>query len=76
MKTQKTTYVKGTDYALWLAEFRATNATPWEFNAVLGTSRWALCRKTARNLARYERCLTRKEYDEANREAIRRRTEN
>jgi hypothetical protein len=40
-----------------------------ELSAILG-NRWTVARKTPRNLARYERCITRKEYLEACKKAL------
>jgi hypothetical protein len=37
--------------------------------AILGKG-WAIARKTPRNLARYGRCITRREYEEAARQAV------
>jgi len=45
-----------------------------ELNEVLGPN-WAICRATPRNKAQYARCLTPKQYEAAEREALRRRAE-
>ena len=55
-----------------IAEFRRTNPSPEEINAILGPS-WGICRATPRNLERYSRCITKREYDAALKEALRRR---
>lgn len=49
--------------------FYATHATPAELSRVLGP-RWAICRNTERNRARYGRCITRQEYQLAQSEAL------
>lgn len=43
-----------------------------ELSAILGPS-WGVCRATARNRARYARCISAKEYKAACAEALRRR---
>lgn len=50
-------------------EYLKTNATAEELRAILGEN-WGICRKTPNNLERYARCITRKEYDEANKLAV------
>jgi hypothetical protein len=52
-----------------IAEYFATKPTAAELSAVLG-SNWAVCRKTAKNMARYSRCLTPKEFAAAKRQAL------
>lgn len=46
------------DYA---ALYYAEHPTLQELDAVLGR-KWAVCRKTAKNLARYERCISPAEF--------------
>ena len=50
-------------------EYYAANATANELRAILGPG-WAIARKTPANLARYGRCITRREYEEACRQAL------
>lgn len=45
------------------------HATAAELERMLGRN-WAICRKTARNLARYDRCLTQSEFKAAERVAL------
>ena len=52
------------------SDYYRDHATADELSAVLGTNRWAIARKTPANLARYERCLTPKEYAEATKRAL------
>ena len=44
-------------------------ATPDELSAILGP-RWAICRNTPSNRERYGRCITRRQYAEAQRQAL------
>lgn len=44
-------------------------ATPEELKAVLG-DKWAICRNTEKNRARYGRCITKREYRNAHAEAL------
>lgn len=53
-------------------DFYANKATPEELRRILGPS-WGICRKTPTNLERYGRCITRKEYEAAQRQALRER---
>lgn len=50
-------------------EYLRDHGTPEELRAILGPN-WAICRKTPSNISRYGRCITRREYDQANRAAI------
>ena len=54
------------------AEYLKTHGTPAELREILGPG-WGICRPTPRNLERYARCITKKQYDEANRLAVARR---
>lgn len=51
------------------AEYFESNPTAAELAAVLG-ARWAICRDTPKNRARYGRCLTAKAYRRACAEAL------
>lgn len=44
-------------------------ATPSELEAILGP-KWCICRKTEKNIARYGKCISHKEYREANIKAV------
>ena len=50
-----------------------TNATSAELAAVFGP-RWAICRATPKNVARYGNCITKKQYTAAKAQAIAART--
>jgi len=47
-------------------------ATAEELREILGEG-WAICRPTPRNLERYKRCITRKQYEAAERQALQQR---
>jgi hypothetical protein len=50
-------------------------ATPAELTAILG-DKWAICRDTPDNRERHGRCITRRQYLAATREALARRNIN
>lgn len=54
---------------------RVYRATPKELRDILGT-RWAICRKTPRNVERYGNCITKLEYNRAAKLALEKRKEN
>jgi hypothetical protein len=56
------------------AEYLETHASHEELMAILGPG-WAVARKTANNLARYQNCITPREYEAAEKLAISRRRE-
>lgn len=53
----------------YYAEYLKTHGTAAELRAILGPS-WGICRPTPRNLERYTRCITKKQYDAANARAV------
>lgn len=58
----------------YYAEYLKTHGTAEELRAILGPS-WGICRKTPKNLERYTRCITLREYNDAHRLAVSRRKE-
>jgi hypothetical protein len=54
------------------AEYLKTHATPEELQRILGP-KWAICRATENNRQKYGRCITQKQYEAANAQAVRER---